>query len=78
MEKTSANSLPKPGVPRAPCCPIFSRISATRGPTSQSGGERRIERVQVGESDVRLFKRDTAEVIGKTYRRLAAIDVTEE
>ena len=35
-------------------------------------------RIQVGEGNVRLFKRDTAEVNGKTYRRLTAIDVTEE
>ena len=35
-------------------------------------------RIQVGEGNVRLFKRDTAEVNGKAYRRLAAIDVTEE
>ncbi len=35
-------------------------------------------RIQIGEDNVRLFKRDTAEVNGKTYRRLAAIDVTEE
>ena len=35
-------------------------------------------RIQIGEDNVRLFKRDTAEVNGKTYRRLTAIDVTEE
>lgn len=50
VEKTSANSLPKPGVSEAPCCPIFSRISATRGPTLRSGEQWLAERVQWAET----------------------------